>query len=154
MTKKVLKCVAVCLALVVMALFVLYVNRSDPYGTVPGKRIEGDVIVGQIDDWSFVQQYRRVIVEVRPSDPYSVNAGYFLMGKDLYISSAHSRWAQLLREDPDMRIRLGGEIYPVRAVQVEDPLRLEEVHQGYTGKYPNRTMEEAAGRWFFRLESR
>ena len=154
MVKKGLRCVAVGLALTVMTLFVLYVNRSDPYGGLPGKRIRGEEVTGPIDDWSLARQYRRVTVEVRPSNPYSVYAGYFLMGKDLYISSAHSRWAQLLRQDPDMRIRLGDEIYPVRATQVEDPLGLEEVHQSYTGKNPNRTMEQAAGRWFFRLESR
>ena len=154
MEKKILKGIAVGLALVVMTLFTLYVNRSDPYGNLPGKRIRGVEVTGPIDDWSFAEQYRRVIVEVRPADPYSVNAGYFLMEKDLYISSAHSRWAQLLREDPSMRIRLGEKVYPVRAVQVEDPVRLEQVHQGYTGKYPNRTMEQAAGRWFFRIESR
>ena len=154
MVKKLLKGIAIGLALLVMTLFVLYVNRSDPYKTLPGKRLRGEEVARPIDDWSFVQQYRRVTVEVRPSNPYSVNAGYFLLEKDLYISSEHSRWAQLLREDPDIRIRLGEKLYPVRATQVEDPLHLEKVYQGYTGKYANRTLEEAARRWFFQLESR
>ncbi len=152
--KTLLKGIAVLLAFTVLTLFVLYVNRSDPYGPLPGKRLRGAEVTKPIDDWSFTQQYRRVTVEVRSSNPYSVFAGYFLMGTDLYISSAHSRWAQFLREDPDMRIRLGDEIYPVRALQVEDREALKEVHLGYTGKYPDRTMEEAAGRWFFQLESR
>ena len=154
MEKKILKGIAVGLALLVMTLFVLYVNRSDPYGILPGKQLVGEEATEPIDDWNFVQQYRRVTVEVRPSDPYSVSAGYFLMEKDLYISSEQSRWAQFLREDPNIRIRLGEKIYPVRAIQIEDPVRLEEVHQDYTGKYPNRTMEQAVGRWFFRIESR
>jgi len=141
------------LALVSMTLFALYVNRSDPYGSLPGKRLVGEESTEPVDDWSFVEQYRRVTVEVRPSNPYSVFAGYVLMEKDLYISSAHSRWAQFLREDSNMRIRLGEKLYPVRATQVEEPDHLEQVHRAYTGRYPNRTMEEAAGRWFFRLES-
>lgn len=154
MVKQGLKLIAVGLSLVVMTTFVLYVNRSDPYGTLPGKQLRGEEVTESIDDWSFALQYRRVTVEARPSDPYSVNAGYFLMEKDLYISSAHSRWAQFLRQDPNIRIRLGEKLYPVQATQVEDPVHLEEVHKAYTGKYPNRTMEEAARRWFFRIESR
>jgi hypothetical protein len=154
MMKRVLKGTAVGLVLTVMTLLVLYLNRSDPYGPVPGKRLRGEEVTESVDDWSFTEQYRRVTVEVRPSNPYSVFAGYFLMEKDLYISSAHSRWAEFLRDDPDMRIRLGDEIYPVRAIQVDDREGLERVHKAYTGKYPDRTPEEAAGRWFFRLESR
>jgi hypothetical protein len=154
MMKRVLKGIAVGLALLVVTLFVLYVNRIDPYGGLPGKRIRGEEVTGPVEDWSFAVQYGRVTVEVRPSNPYSVFAGFFLMGKDLYISSAHSRWAQLLRQDPDMRIRVGDKIYLVSARQVEDLEGMEAVHKAYTDKYPNRTPEEAARRWFFRLESR
>jgi len=72
MIKKLLKWVAAGLALSVATLLFLYLNRSDPYAIIPGKQLIGEEVAGPIDDWSFVQQYRTVTNEVRPSDPYSV----------------------------------------------------------------------------------
>lgn len=153
MIERILKVIAVCLALLMMTILVLYLNRSDPYGTIPGKRLQGEEVTDPIDDWSFASQYRRVNVEVRPSDPYSVNAGYFVDDGALYISSAKSRWAQFLLQDPNIRVRVGEKLYRVRATRMEGA-DLEEAHNAYSTKYPNRTPEQIAERWFFRLESR
>ena len=89
--EKILKGIAVGMALLMVTILVLYLNRSDPFGTIPGKRLRGEEVTEPIDDWSFAQQYRRVNVEVRPADPYSVNAGYFVHERELYISSSKSR---------------------------------------------------------------
>lgn len=151
--EKILKGIAVALVLLMATILVLYLNRSDPYGTIPGKRLIGEEVTEPIDDWSFAKEYRRVNVEVRPSDPYSVNAGYFVDNGTLYISSAKSRWAQYLLEDPNMRIRVGDKLYPVTATRMEDA-DLERAQNAYATKYPNRTPEQIAERWFFRLESR
>ena len=153
MIERILKVIAVGLALLMGTILVLYLNRSDPYGTIPGKRLQGEEATELIDDWSFATQYRRVNVEVRPSDPYSVNAGYFVHDQALYISSAKSRWAQFLVQDPNMRIRVGDKLYRVRATRMEGA-DLEEAQNAYSTKYPNRTPEQVAERWFFRLESR
>ncbi len=153
MIEKILKGIAVGLALLVVTILVLYLNRSDPYGTIPGKRLRGEEVSESVDDWSFASQYRRVNVEVRPSDPYSVNAGYFVHEGLLYISSAKSRWAQFLVEDPNMRIRIGDKLYRGRATRMEGA-QLEKARNAYSDKYPNRTPEQIAARWFFRIESR
>ncbi len=153
MIEKLLKGIAVCLALLMVTILVLYLNRSDPYGTIPGKRLRGEEVTEPIEDWTFANQYRRVNVEVRPADPYSVNAGYFVDDGTLYISSAKSRWAQFLVQDPNMRIRVGDKLYRVQATRMEGA-PLEQARQAYSDKYPNRTPEQIAERWFFRITSR
>jgi hypothetical protein len=153
MIETILKGIAVGFALLMVTILVLYLNRSDPFGTIPGKRLKGEEVTESIDDWTFANQFRRVNVEVRPSDPYSVNAGYFVDDGTLYISSAKSRWAQLLVQDSEMRIRVGDKLYRVRATRMEDA-QLEQARQAYSDKYPNRTPEQIAERWFFRIASR
>jgi len=156
MVEKILKGIAVGFALLMVTILVLYLNRSDPFGTIPGKRLKGEEVTELIDDWTFANQYRRVNVEVRPSDPYSVNAGYFVDDGNLYISSSKSRWAQFLVQDPNMRIRVGDKLdklYRGRATKMEGA-HLEQARKAYSDKYPNRTPEQIAERWFFRITSR
>ena len=159
-TKNVLKGIAVGLALLVTTLLVLYLNRSDPYGPLPGKRLRGEEITGTIDDWSFAQQYRTATNEVRPSNPYSVHTGFVLHDEVLYISSGQgheSHWVQFLIQDPNMRIRLGDKLYKVRGTLVEDPPLIEAIHKTREKKNPRlaeRTPEEKALNLYFRIDSR
>ena len=163
MIKKVLKWIAVGLAISVATLLFLYLNRSDPYAIIPGKQLIGEEVTGPIDDWSFVQQYRTVTNEVRPSDPYSVNTGYIFHDGVVYVMSGRggeSRWAQFLLQDPNMRIRVGDKLYRVRATRVEDPELVSELHEIRGQRNPDqeeRTPEEIARLarvWFFRIDSR
>ena len=153
MIERILKGIAVGLALLMGTILVLYLNRSDPFGTIPGKRLRGEEVTEPIDDWSFAQQYRRVNVEVRPADPYSVNAGYFVHERILYISSSKSRWAQFMLQEPNIRIRIGDKLYRVRATRMEG-VHLEQAQKAYSDKNPRRTPEQIAERWFFRIEAR
>ncbi len=61
MIERILKGIAVGLALIVMTLLVVYLNRSDPWAQVPGKRITGEEVTERIDDWSFMEPSTRVI---------------------------------------------------------------------------------------------
>ena len=100
-----------------------------------------------------------LILEVRPSDPYSVHTSRTVYKGNLYVSSitgGDSRWAQLLLEDPDLRIRSGDKIYKVRATKVEDQTLLDEIHEVRARRpgAPTRPPEELARMWFFRIDSR
>ena len=157
MIKNILRSIAAVLALIVVTLSVLYLNRSDPYSIIPGKRLQGEEEAGPIEDWNFTLEHRGVTNEVRPSDPYSVNTSSLLVDGVLYIPSGkggESRWAQFLLQDPNMRIRVGTKIYPVRATHVEEPAQLEKVREAYGKKYPRSTPERIAGFWFFQIDSR
>ena len=163
MIEKVLKGVAAGLAMLMATLLFLYLNRSDPYAIIPGKQLRGEEVTAPIDDWSFVKEVRTVTNEVRPSDPYSVNTGYVLREGALYIvsgSGGESRWAGFLIQDPNMRIRVGEKLYPVRATHEEDPEVIRELHEIRRRRNPSQeepTPEEIARlarAWFFRLDSR
>ena len=157
MIKNILKSIAAVLALIVMTLSFLYLNRRDPYRIIPGKQVTGEEVPGPIQDWSFTLEHRRVVNEVRPSDPYSVNTSSLLVEDVLYIPSGggeHSRWTQLLVEDPNMRLKVGTKIYKVRATRVEELSHLDRVREAYGKKYPRTMPENLAKFWFFQIESR
>ena len=160
MTKKVLKGIAVILALLVVTILFLYLNLSDPYGPLPGGRLQGEEVTEPVTDWSFVQQYRILTSEVRPSAPYSIHSAYVFHDGAIYLScalGAQSRWSHFLLDNPDMRLRIGDQLYPVRATRIEDPALFDAIHDTRERTYPDmspRTAEERAKVWFFHIDSR
>ncbi len=158
--KNILKGIAVGLALLVAVILFLYLNRSDPYGPLPGKRLQGEEVTERIDDWSFAAQYRTATNEVRPSNPYSVYTSFVLHDEVLYISSGlgpESRWVQFLMEEPNMRIRLGNKLYKVRGTLVEDPMLIDAIHKTREQKNPRlaeRTPQQRSLNLYFRIDSR
>ncbi len=92
-----------------------------PLAMIPGGALRGDVVETPVTDWSFAQD-RFVDLEVRPSDPYSVELNYTVRDGRLYIDPAEGRrWLAFIREDPHVRVRFDGKIYAATAVRVEDP---------------------------------
>ena len=96
-----------------------------PLLVFPGGRLSGEVVAEPVADWSFADD-AFVDLEVRPSDPYSVELNYVLRDGQLYIDPAEGRkWFDYLREDPRVRVRFGGKVYPLKAVLVGEPGQLE-----------------------------
>ncbi|MEE2624159.1 MAG: hypothetical protein VYA46_08020, partial [Verrucomicrobiota bacterium] len=112
-----------------------------------------------VTDWNFTEQYLVVTLEVRPSDPYSVNTSSLLHDGVLYVPSGRggdSRWAQFLLQDPTLRLRVGTKLYKARATQVEDPMLVRELYQAWEQRYPSqaeRSAEKVAQTWFFRIDA-
>ncbi len=159
MIERILKGIAVGLALIVITLLVVYLNRSDPWPRIPGKRITGEEVTERIDDWSFMEPSTRVILEVRPSDPYSLYIRAYLHEGVLYLNSIspENRWTQFLLEDPNLRLKVKNKIYKVRATRVEDPALVNEIQKAREQMSPRlreRTAEERARNWYFRVDSR
>ena len=159
MIKNVLKGVAVVLAVSEIITLWFVLTLAEPYGRLPGGRLSGDEVTGLVTDWSFAMDNYPLTLEVRPSDPYSVHTSRTVYKGNLYVSSitgGDSRWAQLLLEDPDLRIRSGNKIYKVRATKVEDQALLDEIHEVRSRRpgAPTRSPEELARMWFFRIDSR
>ena len=148
------------LALVMMTILVFYLNRRDPWDQLPGKQITGKEVAETIDDWSFMEVSTRVILEVRPSHPYSVYNRAFTHEGVLYLNSItpENRWTQFLLEDPHMRLKVGDTIYRVRATRVDDPALVNAIHQSREERNPGilgeRTPQEREQNWYFRVDSR
>lgn len=96
-----------------------------PFLVIPGGELSGEVVTEPVDDWSFVDS-AFVDLETRPEDPYSVELNYFVVDGKLYIDPAEGReWFDHLRENPLVRVRFDGKIYPVRAVLAGEPGEIE-----------------------------
>ena len=78
--------------------------------------------VAETDSFAFAAQYRLMRLEVRPANPYSVNLRVVMRGDHLYLDAAEGRrWHKLLKENPNVRVKLGDSIYPATASRVDDP---------------------------------
>ena len=159
MIKRVLEGIAIVLIVTVGTLLVLYLNRSDPYGQIPGKRLLGEEINEPIKDWSFTEQARVVTLEVRPSAPYSVIVSCLLHDGILHAlaTSIENRWMQFLLQDPNIRFRVEGKLYKARATVVEDPEVINDLFDTLAQKYRggrDRTPEQRARYRFIRIDSR
>jgi hypothetical protein len=96
-----------------------------PFLVFPGSELSGEVVSEPVEDWSFVRS-AFIDLETRPSDPYSVELNYAVVDGKLYIDAAEGRrWLDYIREDPLVRARFDGKIYPLRAVLVGRPGEVE-----------------------------
>lgn len=147
-----------------LALGLAWLLRSDPIGPIPGKRLTGTE-EPYPHDWRFTQAFTTIAVEARPSDPYSVTTLCFLHDGDLFVPSLNGskkHWTKLVVADPRVRIKVGDEVYPARAVRVEDSVAEDDaLRAALASKYPRiaaRAKQQPGSTrpevWFFRIEPR
>ena len=142
----------------VLGLVLLF--RTEPLAIIPGGRLSGEEVTVPVTDWSFTEQYTTVTLEVRASDPYSVNTSSLFHDGVLYVPSGfggESRWAQFLLQDSNMRLRVGQKLYKVRATREINPMLVRELYEEWVQRYPGqagKTAEEIAQVWFFRIDAR
>ena len=93
--------------------------------------MEGEEI--STSSFAFAAEFKLLQLEVRPSDPYSVWLRVIVKDQHLYIDAADSRrWHKYLKDDSNVRIKLGDKIYPATTTIVTDQDLLDEFLQGRT----------------------
>lgn len=105
-------------------------------------------------DWSFVNEHPRCVLETRPSNPYSVNVACLSYERELYVPSnwaRFKRWPRHIREDPRVRYRVAGRIYELRAVRIRSDRARLELFRHWKGRRQERVPDHV---WFFRLDPR
>ena len=109
-------------------------------------------------DWSFTEDIGTVQIETRPTDPYSVNVWGVSINRYFYVAASDARdaaWARAIEAEPQVRLRVGGDIYPLLAKRTEDPDELADVTDAYIDKYGGeRERSFIQHAWVFRLGSR
>ncbi len=91
-----------------------------PFLVFSGGALAGPV--ANTDSFSFAAQYRLLKLEVRPEKPYAVILRVVMRDGQLYIDAAdRRRWHIYLRQNPDVRVKLGSTVYLATAVRVRDP---------------------------------
>ncbi len=127
-----------------------------PIAMLPGGGLRGTVEPVP-SDWSFSDAIKKVQLESRPSDPYSVNVWGVGVGERFYVAAGDSEnnWVRHIAADPRVRLKLGSAIYELRATRTDDPAELdaflEEVKQKYDFEPEPEQREKAV---LFRLEPR
>jgi len=112
-------------SLIGLVLLSLVTACGGPFLIFPGGAMRGEVVEAPVEDWSFADNWF-VELETRPADPYSVQLNYVVKDGQLYIDPAEGRqWLDHIREDPRVRVRFGGKIYPATAVLAGQPGELE-----------------------------
>jgi len=106
-------------------------------------------------DWTAADAQEVVQLETRPGDPYSVNVWGIGIGPDYYIAAgagADARWVGHIGTNPDVRLKIGDDVYPLRAVRVEDADEAARVLARYVEKYQyDPDDEDSMEAWLFKL---
>ncbi len=129
-----------------------------PIGPFPGGRLSGDVATGLPADWSFADEEKTVQLETRPSAPYSVNLWGVSIGDRFYLASGsggEANWVDHIAKDPNVRLRVGGTIYELRAIRVSNETHSERFLEALKRKYDwEPSVRERDEAWLFRLDPR
>jgi hypothetical protein len=147
--------------LIVLLAAVASLAACGPLGPFPGGRLRGEVHQGAPPDWSIARDAKQIQLETRPEDPYSVNVWCGVMDGKLYVPTslilgtddpAERGWVKNVQEDPGVRVRIEGTVYPLRAVRVDDPAEREAARKMLLAKYEVEADEHATAAWIFRLD--
>jgi hypothetical protein len=112
-------------------------------GPLPGGRLSGNAAPLPAD-WSAALGGDRALCEIesRPADPHSIQLECFLYDGKLFAQSHRwalarwwpvESWAAIWIAQPDVRVRIDGSLYDLRAIHVTDSAQRESVlrHRGY-----------------------
>jgi hypothetical protein len=139
-----------------LALVAAGLLACEPIGPIAGGELSGE-LQGPPDDWSFASGEETLELETRPEDPHSVTVWYVVHDGKLYIPSRHperKRWVRNVLEDPRVRVRVEGRLYPGRIARASDPAELEPVVPALLEKYGIEPPEPGGERevWLFRID--
>ena len=130
-----------------------------PCERTPGGYLLGNVITRPVQDWTFANDVPLCQVEVSTGVlPHSINLNCMASEGELYLSCANcdgKRWSTAALKNPDARLRLDDDVYPVRLSRVTDPSTLDRAWIARAQKR-NRPTDQPRqeGWWSFRVESR
>ncbi|MGH0029562.1 MAG: nitroreductase/quinone reductase family protein [Myxococcota bacterium] len=120
-------------ALVLLALALGACNG--PTGLLPGGRLDGETAPAP-EDWGFAGDHGTAQLETRPGDPYSVNLVYTVVGGAVYVNAGdtETEWVRNMTANPQVRLRVDGALYDLRAVRVTDDAELDAFAEAWTSQ--------------------
>lgn len=114
----------------------LLVACGGPMGPIPGGKLEGTPSAWP-ESWAFTDEIENVLLETRPSDPYSVTLWIVRYNDKLYVGagSGKNRWVKHIAENRDVVLSVNGNIYDATANRVTDSSETDAVLKVYLSKY-------------------
>jgi hypothetical protein len=129
---------------------------NGPFFVLPGGTLDGDARSAP-EDWGFAGDYGTIQLETRPEDPYSVNIAFTVIEGRLFINAGdtETQWVQNIEMSPDVRLRMDGALYDLRAVRVNDEDEIAKFAEAWTNQSVfRRDPSELQEVWIYHLESR
>ena len=133
-----------------------------PLGPLAGGALSGNEAQTP-DSWAFARDVEVIQLETRPDDPYSVNVWIGIVDGELYVPTslilgeedpAQRDWVQHVQQDPNVRLRIGENIYAATATRVHDEGTIAAVKDAMLAKYAEAATEHSNAAWVFRMEGR
>jgi hypothetical protein len=146
----------VSLRFVFLVLMIAVLGCSGPMSLLPGGELDGETTSAPTD-WAFAGDYGTVQLETRPDDPYSVNVAYTILESRLYINAGdtETRWVKNIASNPQVRLRMDGAIYELRAERVTDADEISAFAAAWTSQSMFRRDPSAFDEvWIYRLVPR
>lgn len=119
--------------------FALGVTACEPSDRTPGLWLSGEITAFP-DDWSFTHEHKEVFVEV--STPYFVSHSVTIwcaaLDGTLYIGARNpdeKNWPGWVDTDPNVRLKIGEELYDVALEPLDDEEILTALRAVYAEKY-------------------
>ncbi len=120
--------------LTVLACTLAAAGCSDPFVTIPGGELSGQVL-DPPEVWADVPD--TIQLETRSADPYSINIWSVGVGSDLYVATGAegTSWTEFIRQDANVRVRMGTGLYRLQATVVDESETRRQVARAYSDKY-------------------
>ena len=129
---------------------------NGPFGFASGGALAGSVAPVPAD-WTAVGDYGTAQLETNPENPYSVNLAYTRMDDVLYLNAGdtETQWVKNMNANPDVRLRIDGTIYALRAERVTETDEIERFGVAWTSQSTfRRDPTELDEVWIYRLRGR
>ena len=124
-----------------------------PQDQRPGLLLSGSV-VSVPADWSFTDAHKEIAIQVRSPYliPHSVTIWCVSVDGALHLAARDpetKNWPGWVDRDPRVRIRIDGQLYEGRLVDVEAAAQLEAIKAHYVAKYELPAMAPNVRYWRF-----
>lgn len=125
-------------SILVLAALVLTVG-CEPQDRRPGLWLSGTPQEFP-DDWSFTDDVREIAIQVNTPYllPHSVTIWCAEVDGDLYLAASNpddKNWPGWVRDSPQVRLKIGEDIYDVTLDELTDADRIDPVQRAYAEKY-------------------
>ncbi len=129
---------------------------SGPCGLLPGGALVG-AEKPVPSSFAFAGDAGTMQLETNPTEPYSVNIAYTFVDDVFYINAGdtETQWVKHIDANPDVRVRIDGTLYEMRAERVRDADEIAKFGEAWTNQSVFRRDPTAFDEvWIYRLTAR
>ena len=137
-------------------ILLLALSACSEYLPIAGGELEGTVAPLPAH-WSELATTEIVQLESTDEAPYSVNLWIAEVAGAPHVFAGDNRtqWVENIAGNPDVRLKIGEELFELRAIRVTDATVFETFAQTWESKYGNRPRNESVDEsYLFRLAPR